>query len=96
MEIEIDRGANVPHKFSMFFNEDVDDNSDIESHISNGTYFRSTMTFYIDDAYLWKTTNRKVKNIDPIELISTTNIKDSSKDYDKAKININKELEENA
>lgn len=80
--VEIGKGANVKHKFSIFFNETVEDNSDIESHISKGEYFRSTLSFYTTDAYLWKSTKEKpVYRIDPVQFIATTDMNDPKKDF---------------
>lgn len=91
LKVNIGKGANVSHVFSLFFNEDVTDNSDIESHMSRGEYFRTTLTFNVPDAKLWKTTSKKLYSIDPINFIATTDMNDESKDYINDKIMNNKE-----
>lgn len=95
MVVEIKKGVNETHNFNLFFNDEVVDNSDIESHISQGEYFRSTLTLYVPDAYLWKSTEKKAKGLNPISLIGTTDLSDSSKDYINEEINI-KEISNNA
>lgn len=92
--VDIKKGANVSHKFNLRFNEDIVDNSDIESHISKGEYFRSTLTSYVSDARLWKTTSKKpYVTVDPVGLIGLS--KDGSTDFVED-ININKENIDNA
>lgn len=50
----IGHGLNLAHKFNIYFNSGIEDNSDIANHINKGTYFRQDLTFYTDDAYLWR------------------------------------------
>ena len=50
----VGHGINVAHKFNIYFNSGIEDNSDIASHSMRGTYFRQDMTLYTDDAYLWR------------------------------------------
>jgi len=68
LNVEIPYGSkdNVPyhHKFNIFFMEDIEDNSDIVNHMNRGEYFRQTISFYTDDAYLWKSTSRGPTVID--------------------------------
>lgn len=91
LSVEIKKGANISHVFSMVFNPDVVDNSDIESHMSNGEYFRSTMTFQVSDAKMWKTTLKDPYiTVNPITVIGTTDVNDSSKSYYKEIIDIPK------
>lgn len=52
--VYVGHGLNIAHKFNIYFNSGIEDNSDIANHINNGTYFRQDMTFYTDDAYLWR------------------------------------------
>ena len=92
MDVNISKGANVKHKFNIFFNEDVEDNSDIESFISKGEYFRTTLTFRVPDAYLWKTTKLKRVTISSVEFDATTDINDDNKIYEVEEIKVdNKE-----
>ena len=52
--VYVGHGINMKHKFNIYFNSGIEDNSDIANHITRGTYFRQDMTFYTDDAYLWR------------------------------------------
>lgn len=52
------------HKFNIFFDSDIEDNSDIANHINTGEYFRQTISFYTDDAYLWKSSSRGPTTVD--------------------------------
>ena len=51
--VRVGHGLNMVHKFNIYFNSDIEDNSDIANQGANGTYFRQDLTFYTDDAYLW-------------------------------------------
>ena len=44
----------MKHKFNIYFNSGIEDNSDIANFETNGQYYRQDMTFYTDDAYLWR------------------------------------------
>lgn len=72
MTITIPYGLNIVHDFNIFFNDDIEDNSDVSDHFNRGEYFRQTLSFYTDDAYLWKATSRGPTIIDPdfIDLVS--------------------------
>lgn len=50
----IGHGLNFTHTFNIYFNSNVEDNSDIANHSNNGTYFRQDLTLYTNDAYLWR------------------------------------------
>lgn len=50
----IGHGLNIAHKFNIYFNSGIEDNSDIANHNNRGTYFRQDLTLYTDDAYLWR------------------------------------------
>ena len=52
--VYVGHGLNIAHKFNIYFNSEIEDNSDIANHNVNGTYFRQDMTLYSDDAYLWR------------------------------------------
>ena len=58
LQIEVPYGAELTHDFNIFFNTDIEDNSDIVEQKNRGEYFRQTIGFYTDDAYLWKTSSR--------------------------------------
>ena len=52
--VYVGHGLNMAHKFNIYFNSGIEDNSDIANHINRGTFFRQDMTLYTDDAYLWR------------------------------------------
>ena len=52
--VYVGHGINMAHKFNIYFNSGIEDNSDIANHNIRGTYFRQDMTLYTDDAYLWR------------------------------------------
>ena len=54
----------MAHKFNIYFNSEIEDNSDIANHNVNGTYFRQDMTLYSDDAYLWRANYQNLVEID--------------------------------
>lgn len=58
MEVTVPYGADFKHRFNIFFNSDIEDNSDIVEQKNRGEYFRQSISFYTDDAYLWKTSSR--------------------------------------
>ena len=60
----LDIGLNIAHKFNIYFNSGIEDNSDLASHIDKGTYFRQDLTFYTDDAYLWRANYQELVKID--------------------------------
>lgn len=64
LKVKIPYGLDVDHKFNVFFDPEVEDNSDIVEHKNRGEYFRQTLSFYTDDAYLWKSTHSKPTIID--------------------------------
>ena len=83
--VYVGHGINMKHKFNIYFNSGIEDNSDIASQDKNGTFFRQDMTFYTDDAYLWRANWQNKVNIVPgITFNYGTNTKNE-------KINHNKE-----
>ena len=52
--VYVGHGLHIAHKFNIYFNSGIEDNSDIANHINRGTFFRQDMTLYTDDAYLWR------------------------------------------
>lgn len=52
--VYVPHGLNMAHKFNIYFNSGIEDNSDIANHGINGQYVRQDMTLYSDDSYLWK------------------------------------------
>lgn len=70
--VNIEYGLDITHDFNIFFDADIEDNSDIVEHRNRGEYFRQTVSIYTDDAYLWKSSSRNPSIIDPVvEAIST-------------------------
>lgn len=61
--VDIPHGLDIQHVFNVFFENDVEDNSDIVEHQNRGQFFRQTLGLYVDDAYLWRSS---VKNITTI------------------------------
>lgn len=47
-------GLDIDQNFNLFLNEEIVDNSDTVEHINNGVMFRNTLTFYTDDARLFR------------------------------------------
>lgn len=87
MYVDIPYELNQKHVFTFALDNTIDDNSDIINHKNSGEYFRQTLTAYVDDAYLWKTSKAPTVNVTGIEL----DVKPSETEY-KEKIQI---LEEN-
>lgn len=58
LSVKVPYGAKICHHFNLFFNSEVEDNSDIPAHKNRGRYFRQTIGMYTDDAYLWNTFTR--------------------------------------
>lgn len=56
-------GLDIEHKFNLFLNDDVVDNSDTVEHINTGVLFRNTLTFYTDDAVLFRSKKQKQGDI---------------------------------
>ena len=52
--VYVGHGLNIKHKFNIYFNSEIEDNSDIANHSNNGTLYRQDLTLYSDDAYLWR------------------------------------------
>lgn len=63
--VYVGHGLNIAHKFNIYFNSGIEDNSDIANFNNNGTYFRQDMTFYTDDAYLWRANYEQLVEIQP-------------------------------
>lgn len=63
--VYVGHGLNIAHKFNIYFNSGIEDNSDIANHVNNGTYFRQDLTFYTDDAYLWRANYEQLVEVAP-------------------------------
>lgn len=68
--VDIEYDLNIKHRFNIFFDGDIIDNSDIVEHKNRGEYYRQTIGLYTDDAYLWKVSSRKPNIINPELLIN--------------------------
>lgn len=63
LRVKIPYGFNQEHKFSIHINPDIDDNSDIESHVNRGEYFRTTIGITCYDANIWKVVESGLKKL---------------------------------
>ena len=54
LEAHFEYGLDIVQNFNIFLNDDIVDNSDTVEHINNGVMFRNTLTFYTDDARLYR------------------------------------------
>lgn len=52
--VRVTHGINILHKFNIYFNSEIEDNSDIANFDNSMNYVRQDMTIYTDDAYLWR------------------------------------------
>ena len=59
LEAHFEYGLDIDHNFNMFLNDDIVDNSDTVEQINKGVLFRNTLTFYVDDAYLFRSKKQK-------------------------------------
>lgn len=56
--VNIPYSLDITHNFNIFFDPDIEDNSDIIEHDNRGIFFRQTLGLYTDDAYLWKSSKK--------------------------------------
>lgn len=54
LQAHFEYGLNIDHNFNLYLNDEIVDNSDTVEHINNGVMFRNTLTFYTDDARLFR------------------------------------------
>lgn len=63
-------GLNIDHNFNLYLNDDIVDNSDTVEHVNSGVMFRNTLTFYADDALLFRSKKQKqgeiIANVRPL------------------------------
>ena len=71
-----DYGLGIDHNFNIFLEDDVVDNSDTVDHWEKGVLFRNTLTFYTDDARLF----RRKKQIQG-EIVASVDILEHKKDW---------------
>lgn len=79
--VYVGHGLNIAHKFNIYFNSGIEDNSDIANHGNNGTYFRQDLTFYTDDAYLWRANYENTVEIQPNLFFNYGNPSEDSLQY---------------
>ena len=53
LEVKIPYTLDTSHVFNIFFNSDINDNSDTVEHINRGVLYRFTSTLFSNDAYLF-------------------------------------------
>lgn len=63
--VYVGHGLNIKHKFNIYFNSGIEDNSDLANHKNNGQCFRQDLTFYTDDAYLWRANYKPLVEVIP-------------------------------
>ena len=66
IEITIPYGVNENHVFNLLLDGSITDNSDIVSHKNQGEIFITSISAYVDDAYIWKSTTEKPFTLDRI------------------------------
>ena len=54
LQAHFDYGLNIEHNFNLYLNDEIVDNSDTVEHVNTGVMFRNTLTFYTDDARLFR------------------------------------------
>ena len=72
--------VHIKHKFNIYFNSGIEDNSDLANQVNHGTYFRQDMTLYSDDAYLWRANYQDKVEIIPGLTFNYSNPSDGSID----------------
>lgn len=63
LQVTVPYGLDIKHDFNLFLDSDVVDNSDTIEHTEKGVKFRYTLTFYCDDAYLFRQYSQKQAEI---------------------------------
>lgn len=67
--VKIPYGVGSSHKFNIFVEESITDNSDIVNHPNYGVLFRTSIPLYTDDAYLFRTPSSPSYSINGIHVI---------------------------
>ena len=60
--------ANVTHKFTIHVEQEVEDNSDIKERLFPSQFTRYTISFMVDDAYLFSIPNKKTVEIHCVKM----------------------------
>ena len=63
LQAHFEYGLDFDHNFNLFLNEDIVDNSDTVEHENTGVMFRNTLTFYTDDARLFRSKKQIQGNV---------------------------------
>ena len=53
LTVKIPYDINMEHRFNLYMEPDIVDNSDTVEHTNKGVLFRNTLNLYTDDAYLF-------------------------------------------
>lgn len=92
--VKIPYGLNYVHDFNIFFDNDIEDNSDIVEHVNRGQFFRQTVGVYTDDAYLWKSRIRKPATINAIDFTMYDGVIKDGKEIEATEIHLEPIIEE--
>lgn len=63
--VYINHGLNIAHKFNIYFNSGIEDNSDIANFNTKGELIRQDLTFYTESSYLWRAQWQPLVEIQP-------------------------------
>ena len=58
LKVDIPYKANIQHNFNLYFNNEIEDNSDIINFENRGRLYRQTASITIPDAYMWRGSSR--------------------------------------
>ena len=61
--------ANVTHKFTIHLEQEVEDNSDIQERLFPSQFTRYTISFMVDDAYLFSVPNKNIAKIECAKVV---------------------------
>lgn len=86
--VDIPHGLDIQHVFNVFFENDIEDNSDIVEHQNRGQFFRQTLGLYVDDAYLWRSSVKNITTINETKFEAYYGELDESKLYEIDKIDL--------
>ena len=84
LQIKVPYELDFDHNFTLFVEEEIEDNSDISRHSEQGEYFRQTIRLYTDDAKLWKSSSREPTTVDINFKITQSTIAAASHDITNA------------
>lgn len=84
LQVTVPYDLNFNHNFTLFVEEDIEDNSDISQHSQHGEYFRQTIRLMTDDAKLWKSSSRQPTTVDIMFNVTQPSIKDASNSMERA------------